>query len=585
MRGHHRRDRRLFGEDAKRLDLDPIELALRAVHARKGEMRVDRGVTVAREVLCAGQHATSLEPTCPRTCMLRDGGGARRERAVSDDRVLGARMDVGDRREAHRDPERRELARLGLGEALGECGIVEISDATHRGEGEGGRSDPNDPPAFLIDRDERRRVDRRPTRCRMHGSREIEDLAELPGGDIAAEEHNAAAHAGLEPTALVGRELGAREPDCEDLTTENGQLPGHRLWSTTIVRPRSHVVLFGPIQGPASVLALVVVVACSAPPAPPAKPATQAAAPTSAQPAAAATTPPQKHDDAGAPPNDARPTKLLTVKEARRYMLALINRDRTANGLSPVELDEGAPTTAGQAHAEDMVRLGYLGHWGSDGSVPEQRHTEAGGSDMVLENALCFTDEAKRVAHPSPMIDPKQVERAESLFFDEVPPNDGHRKNILKPLHTKVGIGVAQSTETAKELAVPCFAQEFVDAYGAYTALPKTAKVGATIHVEGTLAPNATPTGVGIARAPTPKPIAASELNKRRSYPVPKPYQMYWGPGFITPIVAKITGPKIAIDVPLSDKGQPGLYEVSVWAKIGPSQEQTMVSLRTIVVE
>ncbi len=266
-------------------------------------------------------------------------------------------------------------------------------------------------------------------------------------------------------------------------------------------------------------------------------------------------------------------------------MLTLINRDRAAYGLAPVELDEGAPTVAGQAHAEDMVRLGYLGHWGSDGSVPEQRHTEAGGADMVLENALCFTDEAKRVADPSPLIDPKQVERAESLFFDEVPPNDGHRKNILRPAHTKVGIGVAQSTETAKELAVPCFAQELVDGYGSYAPIPRKAKVGAVVHVEATMTNGVRPTGIGVARVVSPKPIPASELNRRRSYPVPKPYQVYWGPGFVTPIVAQISGSKIAIDVPLSDKGQPGLYEISVWGKLTGSEDQAMLGLRTVVVE
>lgn len=280
-----------------------------------------------------------------------------------------------------------------------------------------------------------------------------------------------------------------------------------------------------------------------------------------------------------------RPTQPLTVPEARRYMVRLINRDRAAHGLGSVTLDEGAPTLAGQRHAEDMVRLGYLGHWGSDGSVPEQRHTEAGGADMVLENALCFTDEARRQVDPSPRIDPGQIERAESLFFDEVPPNDGHRRNILKPTHTRVGIGVAQPRQTAKELAVPCFTQEFTGGYGTYGPLPRRAKLGATVRVEGTLARGARPTGIGVARIPLPRPLAPSELNRRRSYPVPKPYQVYWGPGFVTPIIAKIDGQKIALDVPLSDKAQPGLYEISVWAKIGGAEEQTMVSLRTILVE
>ena len=280
-----------------------------------------------------------------------------------------------------------------------------------------------------------------------------------------------------------------------------------------------------------------------------------------------------------------RPTKKLSVVEATRYMLALVNRDRATQGLAPVELDEGAPTQAGQAHAEDMARLGYLGHWGSDGSVPEQRHTEAGGADMVLENALCFTDEAKRRLDAKPLIDPVQIERAESLFFDEVPPNDGHRKNILKAGHTKVGIGVAQPISTPTEIAVPCFTQEFTDGYGTYAPLPRRAKVGTVIHVEGSMTGGARPSGVGVARVVRPAQIAASELNKRRSYPVPKPFQMYWGPGFVTPVPVKLDGPKLAVDVTLSDRAQPGLYEVSVWAKLGKSEEHTMVSLRTIVVE
>src|SRR4051794_26512619 len=95
-----------------------------------------------------------------------------------------------------------------------------------------------------------------------------------------------------------------------------------------------------------------------------------------------------------------RPMKRLTIREARRYMLALINRDRASLGFLPVELDEGPPTLAGQAHAEDMAKFGYLGHWGTVGSVPEQRHTEVGGVDMVLENALGFTDERKRELDP-----------------------------------------------------------------------------------------------------------------------------------------------------------------------------------------
>lgn len=634
VRRHHRGDGGLPRERAERRDLDPLEVLARALDAREIEVRVDRRVSVAGEMLEAGEHPAAREAARPRAGEGRDAVRRLGERAIADDGVVGPRVDVRDGREAHRDAERPELARLRLGQAGGEVDVPEVADPAHRRQREGGGADPHDASALLIDGDERRCVDGRRVadlaRERGHAARAVG-----ASEDVAAEEHDAPARAALERLPLARRELGPGEPDHEDLATESGQLSGHRLWSTTIVRSRSLVKVF--LVGACGALGACGGRVTGPPPAEVASPGADGPAAgepqgrgagaagagaagaeehagsgaSSAGVVAAAggagassgggsapggtggpapATGPGGAGRAGTPARNAapvveRPRAPLTVPEARRYMLALINRDRAAHGLAPVELDEGPPTIAGQRHAEDMVRLGYLGHWGSDGSVPEQRHTEAGGADMVLENALCVTDEARRTVDGKPLIDPKQVERAESLFFNEVPPNDGHRRNILKPAHTRVGIGVAQFVETAKELAVPCFAQEFVDGYGTYTPLPRKAKPGATVHVEGTLTNGARPTGVGVARLPLPRPIAASELNRRRSYPVPKPFQMYWGPGFVTPIVAKISGPKIEIDVPLSDKGQPGLYEVSVWAKLAGSEEQTMVSLRTILVE
>ena len=90
-----------------------------------------------------------------------------------------------------------------------------------------------------------------------------------------------------------------------------------------------------------------------------------------------------------------RPAGPMNVDEARVYALGLVNHDRAGQGLTPVELDETA-TRAAQRHVEDMVRHGFTAHWGTDGSVPEQRYTEAGGSDFNMENAACFFDGASR---------------------------------------------------------------------------------------------------------------------------------------------------------------------------------------------
>jgi hypothetical protein len=273
------------------------------------------------------------------------------------------------------------------------------------------------------------------------------------------------------------------------------------------------------------------------------------------------------------------------VAEARRYMLELINRDRKSMGLPSVALDDGAALRAGQLHAEDMAENGYLGHWGLDGSVPEQRMTEAGGSAMDLENVSCFTDEHHRTLDRAPSIDPAQIENTESMFFHEVPPNDGHRKNILKRWHTKVGIGIAQPRATPTEIPVPCVSQEFVDDYGKYGDVPRQARLGDNLHVEGRVVSPAVPVGVGLARIDFPKPLTVTDANARRSYPVPHPYQMYWPAGYETPIPLVVKGERFAIDVPLGRGQKPGLYELSIWAKFPDSPDFQVVSLRTLRVE
>jgi hypothetical protein len=60
---------------------------------------------------------------------------------------------------------------------------------------------------------------------------------------------------------------------------------------------------------------------------------------------------------------------------------------------------------------------------------------------------------------------------------------------------------------------------------------------------------------------------------------------MYWPPGFQTPIPVKVSaGGRFEIDVPVSDAGKAGMYELSVWANVSGSPDLVMVSLRTLQV-
>jgi uncharacterized protein YkwD len=282
----------------------------------------------------------------------------------------------------------------------------------------------------------------------------------------------------------------------------------------------------------------------------------------------------------GAPKPVARPTAPAAVDESIQYMLTLINRDRQAHGLPTVELDLVASKGA-ERHARDMAAHGFTAHWGSDGSVPEQRYTEAGGSDMVQENVACLFDGVPRELDASPRYDPALLEQLQKMFMDEVPPNDGHRKNILKKSHHRVGIGLAQPATVNQ----PCLAQEFVDDFGDYGELPAEAKRNVTLHVDGEIRDVLRFGGVGVGRIDLPASKSAKELNATSIYRIPQPETLYFPPGFKTPKPVQVDGQKFSIDVGLGAKPGAGRYEVSVWAKEPGSNELFMVSLRTIMVK
>lgn len=276
----------------------------------------------------------------------------------------------------------------------------------------------------------------------------------------------------------------------------------------------------------------------------------------------------------------ARPSGPSAPTEAVSYMLALINRDRAQHGLNAVELDEVAAVGA-ERHARDMAAHGFTAHWGTDGSVPEQRYTEGGGTDFVQENVACLFDGVERGLDPSPRFDPAKLEELQKMFMDEVPPNDGHRRNILKPGHQRVGIGLAQPAGVNQ----PCLAQEFVDDGGDYSDLPQQAARSVSLKVAGEIHPPLRFGGVGIGRIDLQRPIPAAELNATNIYRIPEPETLYFPAGYKTPKPVQVDGQRFSIEVGLGGKPRAGRYEVSVWAKQPPSNELFMVSLRTIVVK
>ncbi len=278
------------------------------------------------------------------------------------------------------------------------------------------------------------------------------------------------------------------------------------------------------------------------------------------------------------PPPLERPSGPLERAAAEQYVLALVNRHRAAHDLPPVVWDEAA-AEAGRRHAADMAARGFTAHLGSDGSVPEQRYSESGGAHLVQENAACFFDGVARELDPTPRFEPRQLEAIEDAFYNEVPPHDGHRTNILKRWHTGFGVGLAKPLGVEQ----PCMAQEFVDEYADLTKLPAVAARRQLITVSGTLRAPAVFGAIGLGRIDSARPLTPEALNQTSSYHMPAPDTLYSPAGFVTPKPVQLEGDRFRIELALG--AQAGRYLVSVWARMPGSEELTMVSLRAITVK
>jgi len=124
--------------------------------------------------------------------------------------------------------------------------------------------------------------------------------------------------------------------------------------------------------------------------------------------------------------------------ELKTLILEQINRDRAAAGVPPVKYDPRA-ALAGDRFCLSSAALGSWGHWDLEGHGPYRRWADAGGVDYHAENAGSFSARGGTLAHS---IGEMLIE-AHLAMMAERPPADGHRRTILDPNFTHVGIGVA----------------------------------------------------------------------------------------------------------------------------------------------
>lgn len=246
----------------------------------------------------------------------------------------------------------------------------------------------------------------------------------------------------------------------------------------------------------------------------------------------------------------------------REHALRLINRDRALYNLPPVELDPQA-SAIGDEYCRAQIENGTTGHYTTDGIAPYARYSLAGGNDAVSENAAAwsatynFSDRALY----------EMVRRSQDAMMAEMPPGDGHKRTMLDPHATHVGIGLAWEGGEFR------LVQEFVRRYVDWSReLPRHAHLDQTVMFAGTPVQGVAVEGITVHHEPLPVPIAATTASAISTYSLPEKRREY-SPRVRTQGISlarrgdfSLRGDgSFSFIVPFSDG--PGLYTVVVWVK------------------
>ncbi len=191
----------------------------------------------------------------------------------------------------------------------------------------------------------------------------------------------------------------------------------------------------------------------------------------------------------------------------RLQALSHVNQARALEGLSPVLLGDNA---AAQSHADEMARHQYLSHWNLAGLTPDMRYTLAGGEAYSAEN----------VAFVGNIVGPECIphEPAEWLknALDGLMESPGHRRNILRPEHTTLHLGISV------DCRILTVVQLFEGAYVTFDIPPTIAEgrlfMQGRLH-NGAVLPRTGPAeGIRISYWPPPHPLTRGQLFRAAGY-------------------------------------------------------------------
>ena len=269
------------------------------------------------------------------------------------------------------------------------------------------------------------------------------------------------------------------------------------------------------------------------------------------------------------------------VPLAREQLLRMVNEERSQAGLGTLELDDLACKVATD-HAVDMSKGEFLSHWGSDGRKPYHRYSFAGGTDAVQENASA----ADNIQSPAPTGVLKDLHDMHLSMLNEKPPNDGHRRTILFPVHTHVGFGIALQGFHLR------LAELYVAKYVRVDPIPQRVKPKQSVLFSGRLLnPENELAGVDVYYEPLPTPPQIEWLRVARSYGMPderESFQPRLPAGLLYTDGTKgeiemLAGRNFRVRIPLSRI--PGINTIMVWLSKGENGVPFPASQICVLVE
>ncbi len=236
-------------------------------------------------------------------------------------------------------------------------------------------------------------------------------------------------------------------------------------------------------------------------------------------------------------------------------------------------------------YCEAQLRYGTRGHFTVDAEAPYMRYSFAGGNDGLSENAASWSAD---YAFPDRII-PELIRRSHVAMLAEIPPDDGHRRTILDPAATHVGIGLAWSGGEFR------MTEEFLRRYVVWSRdLPRNAATSDQPWCSGQPVPGYEVRAISVHYEPHPEPITTARANQIDDYSLPAARTDFQARPVdrTTDPIPISSGPRRAVSVhetfPVSYDGSfsfavsfdrgPGIYTVVVWVRQTGSDQMIAAS-------